>query len=276
MLGMRSADQRCRLVETPLLPALVAGVLLLWSAPTIAQSDPGFEAARTAFHDARLEQALDAYDALYRRGLDVEDLRILLAERAVVAHAFGQRDRADSDLRALLSIDPDAQLGPQAPPSLRRRLDALREGAQPLQIDANAVPSSDGWRITLSVRGDSGSLVQDTQVEVRDTEGWHLHETESRQLFLPDTESQVLEFRAVAIGFSGRRLLVGETRRVARPGGGLEEERFDRRGGLRSNNGWKLGLGIGAALVFLVVLSATLAVRAEAGGVRPSPPREIR
>src|SRR5690606_31181257 len=114
----------------PLVIASVALASLVLARPATAGAQDPLAAARAQLDAARFADAVRLYDELAAgsSGLDRDSLARLLQERALARAALRDRDGARADLVALFSLDPDAQLGDEAPPSLRRVADEVRGG----------------------------------------------------------------------------------------------------------------------------------------------------
>lgn len=263
-------------------PRLLLGVALILGAAWPAHAQPedartALQEARRAFDQARLDASLRAYDRAVRAGLPRRTLVTLLGERAVVAHALGDQAGVERDLRALLSLDRAGELADEAPPSLRRRLDALRPQATALRVDVVATPTTEGWTVRVLVRGDDASLVQDTRVEIEHPDGsTETLSTSRRQVQVPEYSDR-LRVRAVALGHGGHRLVRSEVRDVERPGGDrrdrdpLEEDATP-----RDPRRVKMGVGIAVGLAIVLAVGIGLSVRTPESGIRPTAPREVR
>jgi hypothetical protein len=152
--------------------APLAIALLVLAQPALAGAQDPLAAARAQLDAARFADAVRLYDELAeaRSGLDRRSLARLLQERALARAALRDRDGARADLVALFSLDPDAELGDEAPPSLRRIADEVRaRGVEPLALRAEASPVQGGFEIRAEVDHDPAELVREIRViELRD------------------------------------------------------------------------------------------------------------
>jgi hypothetical protein len=132
----------------------------------VSAQDP-LAAARAQLDAARFADAVRLYDELEAgsSGLDRSALTRLLHDRALARAALRDRDGARADLVALFSLDPEAELGDEAPPSLRRMADEVRAGGiEPLEIHAEASPVDGGFEIRAEVAHDPAGLVREIRV----------------------------------------------------------------------------------------------------------------
>lgn len=157
--------------------------------------------ARSLYDAARFAEAIDAYDrALEADSLTRRDVLEILRGRALANLAVSRESAADRDIRTLLSLDPDATLGDEAPPAVQRHVDELRASAlTPLAISGTAIPTSERWTVQVVVRGDVGRLVQRLAVFRRDEDGtFEPTETERRSVEYPPAST--LAYYVVAYG----------------------------------------------------------------------------
>ncbi len=251
----------------------VFGAFLLSATPAEAQLDE----AQDHFAAAEFEAAVRAYERAEEGELTRDELVGLLRGRALAQAALGRDSEAERDMRALLSIEPGAELGLEAPPSLQRRFDALRaDSGGALSVESSALPTSGGWRIRVNIEDDPGRLERQTIVYVREGGEFVPHEARRGRVRLSDLEGQDLEYYVEVFG-PGEVVLAREGARsdplvidapqsdVASPIPPIEEEE-DR------TLLW-VGIGAGAAAVVIAVIIAVAV--SGSSSTQPSIPMEV-
>ena len=179
--------------------SLPAAVAAQDPAGAIATARAEMAAARFAEATARLDAAAAAPD-----GLDRAALVALLRRRALARHALRDPAAAHADLVALLSLDPDATLDAEAPPSLTRALEEARASSGPaLRVEAEATRSPGGFTVRSRVSGDPAGLVRRLRVLALRDATVEPHEGARVEIAAQDTLRYVVE----AIGPGGAVLV---------------------------------------------------------------------
>lgn len=261
-------------------------LVLLAASSVQAQS---IDEARSLYDAARFVDAIAAYDrALDAESLTREDVLTILRGRALANLAASRESTADRDIRTLLSLDPDATLGDEAPPAVQRHVDELRESARaPLAVSGTAIPTSERWTVQVVVRGDIGRLVQRLAVFRRDEGGFEPSETERRTVEYPP--SSTLTYYVVAYGPGDAVLAThGSAESPVEVDGGMdpvvedppveeppiEELPIEDPPPPRDRRNLWIGLGAGGAALLVILIAVGIA----AGGsnvTQPSPPVEV-
>lgn len=255
-------------------PLAIASLLL--ARPAVAQ-DP-LAAARAQLDAARFADAVRLYDELAAgsSGLDRDSLARLLQERALARAALRDRDGTRADLVALFSLDPDAELGDEAPPSLRRMADEVRrEGIEPLALRAEASPIEGGFEIRSEVDHDPASLVREIRV-IELTEGGA--ETHTGAVVRIET-SGPLRYMVEAVGGGGAVVASVGTLEAPRTIGSTGATSASELAGPTAVAGddtplWiGIGVGAGVAIALAVVLGVVFGVPSDQ--TQPGFPMEI-
>lgn len=145
----------------------VACSLIVMSFASRAVAQDALNEARAALDEARFAEAVTLYDAAAAesQGLDRGSLVRLFRERALARGALRDNERARQDLRALFSLDPSAQLGDEAPPSLAQLAEQVRASVrEPLALTAEASAAAEGYEVRVVVEGDPVSIVREIRV----------------------------------------------------------------------------------------------------------------
>ncbi len=186
-----------------------------------AQSEGAIDEGVRLYAEADFEGALTALERAEHETLDRRELLRLLATRALVRFALGDFDRLDRDLLAIVSLEPDYNLGGRAPPPLANALSRARAGAgEPLSVRAFVETTPRGVRVTATTHGDRAGLVDHVEVFARPvSRAAYAHGEPSVELVVaPESE---IEVRAVATGPGGAVLATDGTedapRRVRAP-----------------------------------------------------------
>lgn len=260
-------------------------LVLLAASGAHAQS---IEEARTLYDSARFVDAIDAYGrALDADALTRDDVMTVLRGRALANLAASRESAADRDIRALLSLDPDATLGDEAPPAVQQHVDELRAGARsPLTVTGTAIPTSERWTVQVIVRGDVGRLVQRLAVFRRSQGAFEPMDTERRRVEYPP--SSTLTYYIVAYGPGDAVLAThGSAESPIEVDGGMEptvepppiedppiENPVEDPPPPRDRRNLWIGLGAGGAALLVILI----AVGVSAGGsnvTQPSAPVEV-
>jgi hypothetical protein len=148
---------------------VVGAVLWLCGWASVARANDDIDEGKRLFDRAQFAEAVAAFDrAASGDDLSRDDLIELLEARALAHHASGHPDRAESDLAALLSLDPSFALTDLAPPALRRAFSRLSgEIAEPIAVSAEASSRDGRARVTTRVHGDVASLAREIRVHSR-------------------------------------------------------------------------------------------------------------
>ncbi|MBX3274593.1 MAG: hypothetical protein KF729_30285 [Sandaracinaceae bacterium] len=251
-----------------------AWLTLVLSLPAAAQDAAGaLEAARAEMAGARFAEAAARLDAAAAApdGLDRPALVTLLRLRALARHALRDADAARADLVALLSLEPGATLGAEAPPSLTRALEEARASSGPgLRVDAEASRSAGGFTVSSRASGDPAGLVRRLRVLALREDTVEPHEGARVEIAGEGTLRYVVEaigpggaVLATAGTPSAPRELRAEPARVAAPRAASEE------GG--DDTALIVGIGAGAAAVIAGVAIA-LAILLAVPDTRVLPP----
>lgn len=87
------------------------------------------------YEEADLNAALHTFDAAARNAdLSVEELLLLFEMRALVHHALGAASAMREDLARLAAVRPSYQLGPLAPPGVRKAFEELLETSPRVEL----------------------------------------------------------------------------------------------------------------------------------------------
>ena len=260
--------------ETRAVAILVAVLAACWGpASASAQS---LAAAQAHFDAARFQEAIEAYDrAEQRDAFSLEQLQMLFEGRARAKQATGDDPGARRDLQALLSLDPDHDLGPGAPPALLRLHDEVRSqiGGR-LSIRTSGVPVPEGWVLGGEIRGDVARITRSVRLHYQGDDGtWQT--APGPEVLAPP--SSRLRFFAQAIG-PGGAVLASEgsresPREVNRPGAN-EEAVMEPSTPPRDRRPLLIGLGAGAAALLVLIVLIVAAPYGDSGS-RPSRPMEI-
>ncbi len=247
---------------------------MLFLVPGTAHGQDALARAREAFDRAELEAAIAAYDeAAAGDGLSRAELMELLRGRALARHAARDVAGAEQDLVALLSLDPDAELGEMAPPALQRSFARLRgEVSAPLAIEVSVTPLPDGFRVRTTVREDVASLVREIRVHARTDGEWSVEAGDDVAIV-----ADRLEYAVEAIGPGGAVIAHEGTREDPRT---IEAPRVEPEPEAPAPAGddtvaIAVGVSVGAAAVIAAV-AIVLAVVLAPGGVQVSAPMEMR
>lgn len=245
----------------------MAGCMLaLAIAPSSGSAQLDEAHARLA--SAEFEQAVRAFDrAEQRQELDRDDLIALYEGRAMALWALGEEARARQDLAALGSLEPDHELAPEAPPTLRRAFDDLPRERLRLEAEWDDAPGRTTLR--LEVRGDVAGVTRNVRAHVRRGDGpWTTEESTSIDLdLLPDER---VEAWAELLGPGGAVVArAGSASQPLRHG-----ESFDVVPSRPSEDLTPLwiGLGAGGGVVVLVILIAAIAASVPNDATQPSLP----
>jgi hypothetical protein len=240
-----------------------------------AQDD--LAAASAAFERAEFAEAIEAYDrAASGDGLTRAQVLVLLEGRALARHATRDPAGAEADLVALLSLEPEAELGETAPPALRRELERLRgEAAGRIELGADASRVPDGFVVTSRVRNDVASLVSAVRVHWQAQGEWQ--RAEGREVRVPAGSS--LSYYVEAIGPGGAVLASHGTLDSPERVGALEtttvEEMRPAPPPPSDDSGLWIGLGVGAAVIVAAVAIVLAIVLAPPPGTQPMAPMEL-
>lgn len=243
--------------------------LCVWlsSPPAVCAQGSGdpLAAGRAEMEAARFSEAVRLFDevAAAGSGLDAVLLAELLQQRALARSALRDAEGARADLAALLSLQPDAQLGDEAPPSLRRLVEEARDLVSgPLAIEAEATRIPDGFEVRVQAQNDPGQLVRTIRVLELGDGGVEVHEGNPARIVGEGDLRYIVE----AIGPGGA--IVARLGTPAEPrelrSSMLAASEVAEGSGVAESGGddlalW-IGLGAGAALVIGAVLSIVLLV----------------
>lgn len=249
----------------------------LGAAAPVSAQDP-LTAARAQLDAARFADAVRLYDELAAgsSGLDRDSLARLLQERALARAALRDRDGARADLVALFSLDPDAELGDEAPPSLRRVADEVRAGGvEPLALRAEANPVAGGFEIRAEVDHDPAQLVREIRVLELTDGGVETHTGPVVRIETAGPLRYVVEAVGgggavvASIGALGAPRTIGSAGATAAPGIVVPG------GGAGDDTALWIGIGVGAgvAIALAVVLGVVFGVPSDQ--TQPAFPMEI-
>lgn len=240
--------------------------------PAVAQ-DP-LATARAELDSARFAEAVRLYDeiAAAESGLDRDSLVRLLRDRALARAALRDHDGARADLAALFSLEPDAELGSEAPPSLRRLADQVRAASEgPLELRAEAIPVDGGFEIRAEV-DDPAGLVREVRVLELTESGVQAHTGPVVRI----ATSGQLRYLVEAVGGGGAIVASIGTPSTPRTVGSAlvaAPPMAPAAGGDDSGLWIGVGVGAGVAVALAVVLAVVLAVPSDQ--TQPSFPMEV-
>lgn len=265
---MRTDGPRSRFMFSA---CLILGLAVCGSA---SAQDP-LSAARAELDAARFEDALRLYDALASAdaGLDRGALVRLLRDRALARAALRDHDGARADLTALFSLDPEAQLGDEAPPSLRVLAEEVRtQTGAPLAVRAEASPVDGGYVIRTEVEGDPAGVLREIRIrELRDG-GVETHTGERVHVATDGALRYVVE----AVGWGGAVVASIGTPTSPRIIGPAASPMAPPPPDGDDDVGLWVGVGVGAgvAVALAVVLAVVLTMPSDT--TQPGVPMEVR
>jgi hypothetical protein len=257
--------------------ALAAALWALCGASSALAQDP-LAAARAHLDHARFAEAVEAFDrAADGDGLARREVLALLEGRALARHARREVAEARADLRLLLALEPGVELGRAAPPALRRLFEEVRaEGVEPLGLDVQTLPLSDGLEIRIALQGPTELVRRARVVEHRDGRSVAY---EGRRVLLRGRGP--FRFHVEVVGIGGAVLAsAGSPERPMQEGSLarsellLDEEPADEERGDDALWAWLLG-GSGALLVIGGVIAVVLAATLPSGRTQPTVPMPV-
>lgn len=248
--------------------------VLVCSVSVRAYAHPGLDRAIDLARDAEFKRALKAFEQVVEAGdLTRDELVQLLAERALVQQAMGNNKALNRDLAMLASLDPQRDLGPNAPPDLRARWEkAAASSRGPLGMRVETAVVAGGVRVSASLTGGVEGVEFPMVIALRAPGGTWLRTSASEAEYPVPAQGRA-EYYVLATGPGG---VV-----VANEGNEEEPEQLtvdlsrlsrsatvDRTGigagGKPSRRGLWIGLGAGGvAVVGAIVLVAVLAGRSD-------------
>lgn len=170
-------------------------------APPVVLAHPDLDKAIASAEEAEFEAALSGFERAIASGtLNRDELITLLAERALVLHALGQRGALAWDLATLALIEPGHDLGRRAPPELVSAFAdaAARQGAA-VKIRASCAPSGAGLNVTARVTGLSDPSLASVRIHTRQGRGDDIiHDGTEAEVSVPAGET--LRFSAELVG----------------------------------------------------------------------------
>jgi len=148
-------------------------VLIALAAAGRASAQSPLDGARGHFEQAEFEAALSELDRVEEGdGLTREQLLELLRLRILVELGMGDDGGVRTDVRRLLSLDPDHRLGDSMPPEVHEAAEAIRaELGGVVSVEVEAGPTPTGVRLDAEVRNDPTSLVRQVIVHGRVAHG---------------------------------------------------------------------------------------------------------
>jgi hypothetical protein len=245
---------------------LTALGLALWL-PAAALAQDALSQGRAELDAGRFQEAIAAFDraASATSGLDRAALIRLLRDRALARGALRDTAGARADLTALFSLDPNADLGSEAPPSLSRLASEVRTaGGSPLSIDVTTAVVEGGREVRTRVGGDRGNLVREIRVVELTADG---PRAQVGEVVMITSDSYTVQ----AIG-PGGAILASETAETGEtpiipPVGETS------RGG--DDVGLFVGLGVGGVVLAGAILAIVLAFVIPGDLTQPSRPFEV-
>lgn len=253
----------------------VNAVALCWLCIALpASAQDALAAARAKLDAARFAEAVRLYDQIAEadEGLDRDGLMRLLRDRALARAALRDREGARLDLAALFSLDPNAELGPEAPPSLRRLADEVRaESPGRLTLRAEAVPVEGGFEIRTEVESDPAQLVRSVRVLELGDGGVQTHTGREVRI---ETEGQ-LRYVVEAIGGGGAVLASVGTPSAPRTVGSIPLAPRMVPDSSDDDTGLWVGIGIGTGIVAAVAVAIAIVLTVPSDETQPSFPMEI-
>ncbi|MEM9072229.1 MAG: hypothetical protein AAGE52_27225 [Myxococcota bacterium] len=243
---------------------LLALTLLLLSSTALAH--PRIDEARQAlFEEANFEAAAAALEnALDVGNLSRGDYLEVLALRALLAHAMGDADGRDEYLRQLVSLEPEYELPPEAPPDVREQRAAAAQAFRGERVASDIALDRDGDRFSgrLELR-DPANVVASTQLVCR--AGEEIFRSQGSDVFGLTPHWQSVSCEARLLGAGGTLLFSSQARLDPlgeRPAAPRAE----------GPNGRAIGLGIGitAAILGAVAVGLYFAFRPTEERIDPS------
>ena len=182
----------------PLLGVLVT----LLCTPALAH--PQLDDAIVLARDAEFESALEAFErALASHELTRDELLELLSERILVHQAVRDLASLERDLLRLAALDPEHDLGPNAPPDLRERWRAAAQRSRgPLGLQVRARAVAGGVRVEAELTGGIEGVAFPLQIALRAPGGTWLR-TNANQAVYPVPVQGVAEYYVLAMGPGG-------------------------------------------------------------------------
>lgn len=210
------------------------------------------EGRRLYEEEANFTGALDALGrAEAQDDLTREELVVLLETRAIVHVATGDQDAMRADVRRLVAIAPEHDLGPHAHPDLARAIAAERaRGHGALRLVPRTESAEAGLTIVVDVENDWASVVREVRIAGRPSGASEWQHAVDAPLLIASAGAATIEYHAEAIGPGGVVLARTGTPdaplRAAAPGSGGVEA-------------WPFVLaGVGALLVGGAIVTAVL------------------
>ncbi len=249
---------------------LVVFVALNAAAFPRARAHPDLDQALASAQDAEFELALSGFERAIASGtLTRDELITLLAERALVLHALGQRGALAWDLATLALIEPGHNLGRRAPPELVNAFaDATSRQGAAAAVRASCEPSSTGLRVTAKVTGLSDPSLASVKIRTRpDQSPETVNDASDVEVAVEPGESLGYSAELVGLGKvvlaqdgSTEKPKMCELPKLEKPS--LVDARPDRKDGKSHKLWWWVGAG-GAVVLGAVTVGIVLATQSD-------------
>lgn len=241
-------------------------------AASTASAHPELDEGVRRYEEADFDGALAALERAEASGeLERPDLLRLLATRALVFHALDRSEEMHRALSALLSIEPDYELGPRAPPGVRRAADRVRRELHgPIELRARVEAAPGGVRLVVRERNDIAGLVDRIDVAARTEGSSRWRTSRDGSVVLSTSRDPVVEYHATAIGPGGTALVrlgtPDDPQRIRAAGAGEPDARGD-----ATPWGW-IAAGAVVAVAAGVVIAVLVSSSSQSSGAVLEPP----
>jgi hypothetical protein len=194
--------------------ALLVAFFAAMSQAREAHAHPLLDESRQRFDDADFAGALDSLTRAEATQLTAIELARLLADRAMVQFALGDRTALDEELTRLALVAPGYDFGAAAPPALREGLERARVRVATERIlEVGITPRVGAVALQLQIAESARWIVRSTQLRGR-APGGSWREAVGTSLVVVVGPGEEAEFHASAVGPGG--VLVAEVASSAR------------------------------------------------------------